>query len=165
MSPTSNRHRRTPRPVLGWREWLALPELGIERIKAKVDTGARSSALHAFDVERTTIEGRDAVRFFTEPKQRSSKIRLQTEALIHDVRRVKSSNGAVEERLFIRTTVRLAGEDWPIELALTDRDDMGFRMLLGRAAIRRRFLVDPGRSYLGEALEAAPPNDPPHAAT
>ncbi len=142
---------RTPRhlPHVGWREWIALPELGIDRIKVKVDTGARSSTLHAFDVEPFERDDTAWVRFVAHPYQRDLSLTSRCEARLVDHRRVRSSVGQVEERPVILTPVRIGGETFDIELTLTGRDAMGFRMLLGREAVRHRFVVDPGRSYLG----------------
>jgi hypothetical protein len=112
------------RARIGWREWVALPDLGVGRVKAKIDTGARSSALHAFAVERVRRRGKDLVRF------------------------ARSSNGVHAVRPVILTRLELLGDAWPIELTLASRDEMGFRMLLGRQAMRGRFLIDPGRSYM-----------------
>jgi hypothetical protein len=139
---------RPPRPVIGWREWAALPELGVRAIKVKVDTGARSSALHAFDVERFRRRGRDWVRFAIHPMQRRERPVVRAEAPLADERRVRNPGGARELRPVIVTDVSIGALRWPIELTLTSRDEMGFRMLLGRAAVRRRFLVHPDRSYL-----------------
>ena len=151
MVPSTNHLGRPPRPVLGWREWVALPELGIERIKAKVDTGARSSAIHAFEPERFRRRGADWVRFSLHPLQRRSEPEIVAEAELLDVRTVRSSTGHEDERLVIRTGLVLLGDEYPIELTLSRRDQMGFRMLLGREAVRRRFLVDPGGSYYDDA--------------
>lgn len=134
--------------TIGWREWVALPELDISRIKAKVDTGARSSSLHAYDIEVFSRGRRDYVRFVVHPVQRETRTTLHCVAELHEHRHVKSSSGHREYRPIIRTLVELDGKRWPIDLTLTTRDSMGFRMLLGREAIRGRFLVDPGRSYL-----------------
>lgn len=134
--------------VIGWREWLALPELGIPQIKAKIDTGARSSALHAFDLEPFTAGDRQKIRFNVHPQQRQTESILVAEAEICDRREVKNSGGRAELRYVVRTAVQLAGQRWEIDLTLTNRDEMGFRMLLGREAVRDRFLVNPGRSYL-----------------
>jgi hypothetical protein len=137
------------RPVVGWREWVALPELHVAAVKAKVDTGARSSSLHAWDVVEERRDGAAWVRFVVYPAQRDGTERIETSAPLVDHRDVRSSNGVVERRPVVRTAVVLAGQTFPIELTLTRRDEMGFRMLLGRSALRRRFLVDPGRSFLG----------------
>lgn len=136
-------------PIIGWREWVALPDLGVTSIKAKVDTGARSSAIHAFGLERFSDNGVDRVRFKVQPIQRRSVPSIQAEADVHDVRSVKSSSGVASERIVILTPVTVFGETWTIELTLARRDNMGFRMLLGRQAIRHRMLVDPGASYAG----------------
>ncbi len=143
-----NGRKRKPKPVLGWREWLALPDLGIGAIKAKVDTGARSSALHAFDIEIFSHAGRELVRFKVHPLQRDQTRTVECQAELLGRRRVRSSHGHETLRPVILAQVELAGERWAIELTLIGRDAMGFRMLLGRQAIRRRYRVEPGRSYL-----------------
>lgn len=135
--------------VIGWREWVGLPDLGIESIKAKVDTGARSSSLHAFDVQEFDRDGERWVRFKIHPVQKKSSSIVQAEAAVLDIRSVRSSSGRASLRPVIKTRVELLGVSWPIELTLANRDDMGFRMLLGRQAFRRRFIVDGGRSYYG----------------
>jgi hypothetical protein len=142
---------RKGRKVIGWREWVALPDLGVAAIKAKVDTGARTSSLHAFAVEEFRAKGRDMVRFEIHPRQRSRRGTVTVEAEVLDVRSVKSSTGHRQRRLVIETDVVLLGERWPIEITLASRDAMGFRMLLGRQALRGRFQVDPGRSFLGRS--------------
>ena len=136
-------------PVIGWREWVGLPDLGIERIKAKVDTGARSSSLHAFDVEIFRKNGVDWVRFKVQPVQRKNSTVVELESKVLDSRSVRSSSGKADMRPVIVTNVTLLGVTWPVELTLANRDQMGFRMLLGRQAFRRRFLVDAGKSYFG----------------
>lgn len=135
--------------LIGWREWLALPELGIVRIKAKIDTGARSSALHAFDLEPFKRRGVAMVRFKVHPVQRDSRTTVIAEAPLVDERAVTNSGGKSELRPVVRTKVSFMGREWPIELTLTRREVMGFRMLLGREALRDQYVVDPGRSYLG----------------
>ena len=135
-------------PLIGWRERLALPELGESSVKAKIDTGARSSALHAFDIEFFDREGVAFVRFRVHPTQKNKKKTITVEAKLLDKRPVRSSSGETETRPVIETMVATKSHQWPIELTLTNRDVMGFRMLLGRQAVRSRFLVDSGRSYL-----------------
>jgi hypothetical protein len=139
-------------PTIGWREWLALPDLGIGRIKAKVDTGARSSSLHAFEVEVLGEGKHPLVRFKVHPIQRDSVTIVQCTARLHEYRQITSSSGHRELRPIVKTTILLAEGTWPIELTLSSRDEMGFRMLLGREAIRGRFVVDPNRSYLCREL-------------
>ncbi len=136
------------REIIGWREWLSLPELRIDRIKAKVDTGARTSALHAFELD--TVNRRDGlwVTFAVHPIQRDEQTVLRSQAKVSDRRVVRDSGGHEEERFVITTDVEIGGERWPIELTLTDRDNMGFRILLGRTAMQGRYIVDPARSYM-----------------
>ena len=140
--------RNQPKPLIGWREWVSLPELGIKRVKAKVDTGARSSSLHAFDVHVFARGGRRWVRFKVHPIQHDSQVTNQCETELHDERWITSSNGVRQYRPVIRVDILFGEDSWPIDLTLTSRDVMGFRMLLGREAIRPRFAVDPGRSFL-----------------
>ncbi|MCL4832594.1 MAG: ATP-dependent zinc protease [Caldilineaceae bacterium] len=136
-------------PVIGWREWVGLPDFGIETIKAKVDTGARSSSLHAFDLQEFEREGAKWVRFSVHPVQRKNTTTIQIEAPILEYRSVRSSSGRAARRPVVVTNITLLGVTWPVELTLASRDKMGFRMLLGREAFRRRFLVDAGKSYTG----------------
>ena len=134
--------------LLGWREWLGLPELGIERIKAKVDTGARTSVLHAFDI-KPEIEGDvQMVAFGVQPLQRDDETVVRCRARLIEYRDVTSSNGQTERRPVVQTTMTLGPHTLPLELTLTERHGMRFRMLLGRRALRRRFLIDASRSYL-----------------
>jgi hypothetical protein len=133
---------------IGWREWVALPELGVHQIKAKIDTGARSSTLHAFDIEFYEQPDRTFVRFQVHPLQRNNHQVVFAEAELIDKRYVRNSGGQSQLRPVIATVVSIGAYQWPIELTLTNRDEMGFRMLLGRQALRHRFLVDAGRSFL-----------------
>ena len=136
-------------PTIGWREWVGIPELAIKQIKVKVDTGARTSALHASHIREFEKDGEEWVRFKIHPRQREAKTTVEAEARVLEYRPVRSSNGKIEDRPVIVTEVVLLGTSWPVELTLTSRDAMGFRMLLGREAIRHKFLVDSGNSYYG----------------
>jgi hypothetical protein len=134
--------------ILGWREWLSLPELGIPAIKAKVDTGAKTSALHAFSVEPFQEDGIAKVRFQIHPLQKQTNTIVTCEAVIVDQRKVCDSGGHGENRYVICTSLVLGGVTLQTELTLTDRDTMQFRMLLGRSALKGHFIVDSGASYL-----------------
>lgn len=134
--------------LLGWREWVSLPGLGVEHIKAKVDTGARTSALHAFETELYHERGVKQVRFKLHPWQKRTDIEQVCTAEVIDKRMVSDSGGHRERRLVIATEVCLGDHCWPIEITLTSRDNMQFRMLLGRTAIRGLYAVDPVASYL-----------------
>jgi hypothetical protein len=140
--------RKPSKLVVGWREWIALPGLGVAAVKAKIDTGARSSSLHAFGIDEFQRDGAAWVRFDIHPLQRDSETIIRAEAPVLEYRHVRSSSGHLTLRPAIRAEVELDGQRWPIELTLAARDDMGFRMLLGREAVRGRFTVDPGRSYM-----------------
>lgn len=136
-------------PIIGWREWVQLPELDIKWIKAKVDSGARSSSIHAPNIEIFKRGHKDWVRFSVAPKQRVHHPSHEVELEVMEFREVKSSNGEVTLRPVILTRARIHEKSFHLELTLADRTEMSFRMLLGREAFRRRFLVDAGRSYLG----------------
>lgn len=146
-------------PLIGWREWVALPQLGIGSIKAKVDTGARSSSLYAFDIEPLRRYGKRFVRFKVHPLQRSTRTTVTAEAELLEYRHVRSSGGHQTWRPVIVAEVELLGQIWPVELTLASRDAMGFRMLLGRQAIRGRFAVDAGHSFLATRRPHKTKND------
>ena len=140
--------------IIGWREAIVLPQLGIDRIKAKIDTGARSSALHAFNITEFEHDGKRKLRFQVHPFQRNHEVTVTTEAELLEYRKVRNSGGVAQLRPVIVTEVDLGGQSWSIELTLTNRDVMGFRMLLGRQAVRHKFLVDPGKSFLQSRRKA-----------
>jgi hypothetical protein len=142
---------------VGWREWVALPDIGIARIKTKVDTGARSSTLHAFDIEIHPQQDKTIVTFKVHPMQRNYRQIISARADLYDERYVRNSGGQTQLRPVILTTLCLGQQLWPIELTLTNRDAMGFRMLLGRQAIRHKFLVNPACSYLQGNRKASHP--------
>jgi hypothetical protein len=135
--------------IIGWREWVALPDLGIPALKAKIDTGARTSALHALHIEEFRKGSTQWVRFHIQPQQGSRNAIIEAVAPLQEYRGVRSSNGQLERRPVIVTTISLMGYYWQAEVTLSNRTEMGFRMLLGREALAGRFGIDPGRSYLG----------------
>ena len=152
----TKKRKKRPSTIIGWREWIVLPELGIPAIKAKIDTGARTSSIHIFSLEEFEADGRPMVRFSIHPLQRRKDIKRFCEAPVLDRRRVKDSGGHLEKRYVIQTTAVMGAESWTINLTLTNRDLMMFRMLLGRTAVENRFLIHPGRSYLtGRSLAKA----------
>ena len=135
--------------ILGWREWVELPELGLSSIKAKIDTGARTSCLHAFELDVISRDGQDWARFKVHPQQGNNEHVVECEARILDRRQVRDSGGHIEERIVILTTLKIGAWEDKIEMTLTARDNMRFRMLMGRTSISRGgFQVDPSRSYL-----------------
>ncbi|MCY3782296.1 MAG: ATP-dependent zinc protease [Chloroflexi bacterium] len=135
------------RRVLGWREWASLPGLGIAAIKAKLDTGAKTSALHAWDLSLRMVEGRQWIRFRVHPMQRDKVTSVVCEAPVSDQRWVMNSSGTRERRYIITTNLQIGSSRWPIELSLANRDAMGFPMIIGREAMRDRLIVDPHASY------------------
>lgn len=135
--------------IIGWREWVGFPQLSIEKIKAKIDTGARSSALHAYNIQTyKTRTGKIKVKFTVHPMQKNNKIAIDCHADLVDQRVVKSSSGQIELRTTVLTMLKMGEAEWPIEITLTNRDTMGFRLLIGRTAIKKQFLVDPQKSFL-----------------
>lgn len=147
LKPTLLDERLTT-PLVGWREWIALPSLGIERIKAKIDTGARSSSLHASDIESFEREGRTWIRFSVSPFQQSAEPRIVTAAPLIEYRPIRSSSGHLSVRPVVMAEMAIGEWRWNIELTLAARDEMGFRMLIGRQAVRNRLLVHSGQSFL-----------------
>lgn len=138
---------KTHRTIIGWEEWCSFPELQLPAIKAKVDTGAKTSCLHAFDLSVFKQAGRKYVRFSIHPMQNSGKLVRECTAEVVDYRYVTNSGGQKEKRYVIRSEILMGGKQWPIEITLTKRDTMSFRMLLGREAMRSgRLIVDPAKS-------------------
>ena len=134
--------------VLGWREWVDLPDLGFGPIKAKVDTGARTSCLHAFELDPFEQDGQAWIRFKVHPVQKDDGLVVQCEVPICDQRAVTDSGGHTEQRYVICTRLRIGGWDQPVEMTLTSRDNMRFRMLIGRTTLKEgSFLVNTGLSY------------------
>ncbi|MBP0047494.1 ATP-dependent zinc protease [Marinobacterium sp. AK62] len=134
--------------TLGWREWVSLPDLGIDKIKAKVDTGARTSALHAFDVQLEETDAGKIVHFKIHPYQRDTDTVVECQAPLLDEREVRDSGGHSEMRYVIEARIVIGSDTHTAEVTLTNRDSMGFRMLIGRTTMKGRYLVDPGKSYL-----------------
>jgi hypothetical protein len=141
-------HTISPKMMLGWREWVGLPELAIPAIKAKVDTGARTSALHAFYIE-TFLEGaKEYVRFGIHPRQRNERISKECIVPVLERRMVTDSGGHSEDRIVISTPIMIGKQSWPVEITLTNRDSLKFRMLLGRSALSGHCQIDISHSYL-----------------
>lgn len=134
--------------LVGWRETLSLPELGIARINAKIDTGARTSCLHAFRVEPYQQNNETWVRFWLHPKQHDFQEEIECNAKVIDERIVRDSGGHEEKRYVIETQLQIGRDGWSIEITLTNRENMAFRMLLGRTAMHHRIIVDPVQSFL-----------------
>lgn len=143
-------NKRNRRKTIGWREWVSMPDLGVTEIKAKVDTGADNSSLHAFNMERFEQDGMEMVRFEIHPRQRKKRPSIECVAAVAAERKVKNPGGRSELRPVIRTTLIVAGTEFDALVNLTTRDEMTFRMLLGRRTIRKHFVIDPGRSYVGQ---------------
>ncbi|MHA7777623.1 ATP-dependent zinc protease family protein [Roseibium sp. M-1] len=140
--------------IIGWREIVSLPELGVFDMRAKIDTGARTSALHAEDQEVFQRDGRTWVRFRVPASRHHSDYRAEVPVL--DQRDIKNTSGVPETRIVIRTLLHLGNHHWHVDVSLADRSNMGFDMILGRTAIRRHnVLVDAGRSFLAGKPAAA----------
>lgn len=140
---------------IGWREWVSLPELSINRIKAKIDSGARTSSLHVEGLELFEEDGHDYARFEVIYGSRNKPKRKACVAKVVEHRNVTDSGGHVHERTVISTEVRIGGENRVAELTLAKREGMKFRMLLGRTTINQGFLVDPSRSYIASKSRSA----------
>lgn len=140
--------KKKPKLIVGWCEWAQLPELGVEQIKVKIDTGARTSSLHAFDIKTFSYMGKDWVQFDVHPIQDNDLISHTCVCPVVDCRLITSSTGHRQKRYIIETLLRIGEFSSRIEISLASRDEMGFRMLVGRNAIKRHLLVDPGHAYL-----------------
>jgi hypothetical protein len=140
--------KKIDKKIIGWREWIQFPDFKNAKVKAKVDSGARTSSLHAYNVKVITEKGVKKVHFELFPNQDNKEGKVIVKAPLVDYRNIKSSNGHQEKRPVIITPIKMFDEIWTVEITLTNRDIMGFRMLLGRQAIRNRFVIDVGRSFL-----------------
>lgn len=134
--------------TVGWREWAVLPELGVPAVKVKIDTGARTSALHALDIERKKVDGLDVVSFVVQPVQRNQSVMIRAQAPLVDIRSVSDSGGHTENRYVISSKLILGNLERDIDITLTERKSMLFRMLIGRTALADGVLVDPAASFL-----------------
>jgi hypothetical protein len=139
----------TDQTVVGWREWVSLPGVGVDWIKAKIDTGARTSAIHAFDQQQIDLNGAPGIRFSVHPWQATDEDPVTVECPLVEMRTVRSSSGHAEERPLVSLDLTLAGRTVTAEVTLSRRDEMGFRMLVGREALAQGFVVDPALSYAG----------------
>ena len=135
--------------IIGRLESIALPELGIDNLEVRVDTGAKTSSLHVDNIKKSVVEGVHQVTFDIHPDAHNVDRIVRCTAPISDMRKVKSSNGTSEQRYVIETTIMLGSESWVIEITLTDRSDMSYLMLFGREAISTKFLIDPSKVFLG----------------
>jgi hypothetical protein len=163
---TKTKAKTRSKPMLGWREWVALDSLGLPPMKAKVDTGARTSALHAFRVRGFRRHGQPWVRFQVHPHQDDRDTSVLCEAPVLDRRWVTDSGGHAQRRYVILVGLWLKDTRWPVEITLTNRDTMRFRMLLGRTALENRYIVDPGASFLcGGNARQVPPHFQPIVTT
>lgn len=145
---TETPKNKTQRQLIGWREWAALPDLGIEKIGAKIDTGAKSSALGASDIKQIRKAGVPFVEFCLMPDHLGAKSVGRCQAPYAGIRVIRSSNGQEEERVVIETRIGFGGRLWKVDLTLTNRNTMDFQLLIGRNALGRKFLVNPAASHL-----------------
>jgi hypothetical protein len=145
-----------PKMIIGCDEWCAFPSLNIPAIKARVDSGAKTSSMHAINIERFSRNEESWVRFEVHPLQKNRKVTVHCEVPLIDQRVIKSSSGDKEKRPVIRVPLSLGGTLWEVEVTLTNRDSMGYRMLLGREAMNGRILIDPeGMCLLGDKTKEA----------
>lgn len=135
-------------PIAGWNETASLPEFGVEAIRVKLDTGAKTSTLHAFNIETFKKSGKTWLKFEIHPLQFNDNHIISCEAPLVDLRNIKSSNGQKEKRYIISSLIKIGDYAWPIEITLTNRDEMNYRMLLGRTAMQNKLIVDPHRTHL-----------------
>ncbi|NTS78008.1 ATP-dependent zinc protease [Catenovulum sp. SM1970] len=136
-------------PIIGHLENIDLPELAISQLDVRVDTGAQTSSLHVDNLQRITIDNKPAVAFDIHPEIHNVEHVVRCQAVLHDVRKIKSSNGQSEQRYVIKTPAKLGDKTWEIEITLTDRSDMTYLMLLGRQALKGEFLVDVSQTFMG----------------
>jgi ribosomal protein S6--L-glutamate ligase len=139
--------------IIGWHEWCSLPDLGLPGINAKIDTGAKTSSLHAYKIKPFTRDGANWVKFLVHPIQRHRHPEIECEAQVVDQRAVTSSNGTTETRYVINTTLILGAHHFLTEITLTNRDEMGYRMLIGRQSLSQRFVVDSSLSHTSGEYE------------
>lgn len=144
----NSKPKAAPPLQIGWREWAELPALCDRRILAKIDTGAKTSAIHAFRIREAEIDGRPVVQFNLHPVRKKRRPEFSCTAPVHDRRLFRSSNGAEQMRIVIMAVLRLGDLEHPIELSLANRDDMEFRLLIGRDALRKNVIIHPARSFL-----------------
>ncbi|MGF1543645.1 MAG: ATP-dependent zinc protease [Parvularculaceae bacterium] len=166
-NPAAKRSRKAPPLEIGWREWARLPDLGVDLIKAKIDTGAKTSAIHAYEIRKTERNGAPWVAFLLHPVQKRRRPEVACFAPIADIRSIRSSNGGLQERIVIRTTLAMGARSWAIDLSLTNRDEMGYRMLVGRDALKAT-VIRPAKSFLlggADAVAPAPSPGPSAAKT
>ena len=150
---THKKGARKPLALLGWREWISLPDLGVDKISAKVDTGANTSSLYATHIKVINKDGKEFAKFRVNYGKPDKRIFSTTEAPLVGFRKVKSSSGETEERPVIKTSICIMGQCWKSEITLTSRQSMQFPMLLGRACLKKRFIVDPSRANLSAEQE------------
>ena len=144
---------RKPLALLGWREWISLPDLGIDKISAKIDTGANTSSLYATHIKVIEKQGKEFALFRVTYGKPGHRKFSTTQAPLVGFRKVKSSSGETEERPVINTSICIMGQCWKSEITLTSRQSMQFPMLLGRACLKKRFVVDPSRANLSAEQE------------